>query len=212
MKKSLLIAATTLAFSQLSFAQDGQISVGPAASQLFNSEAASYGVSFDYKGKDGLFVPVNIQVGSDVQKFTAGVGLTTAQSKSVLTYSAAAAMAHLSFSEDLEGLIVKDQKRFALLLQQELSFQLSNRLDMGIHLDMDVLNWVKKDVIRNSSTGDYYKSVGRLQDEYGWTDSAGNRIENPKYESQEAKEAAFDSATKTGASGVGLSLKIRLGK
>lgn len=161
--KKILIASFVMAAlsSQASFAQvfdgDEDINVGIGRTEFLNSSLGATSLKIDYRSTDGLFVPVSIDLGSDLKSLSAGLGYKTGkQLSNIFTYSVAAAINHLRISEDIQTILKEDRNRFTLLLKQELTFQLTNRLALGINFDVDVLNQGRNHKAKMKTTPESY--------------------------------------------------------
>ncbi len=208
----ILAIMTVLATTQLSYAQE-VMDVGIGSTQHFNSGAGAYGVRMSYQNR-GLYVPVAFEISPQLQQAGLGLGLKTKKDFSELfSYSIAAALNHLSY-KDTSGEITEEDKRLlALLIKQEISFQLANRISLGINFDIDLTSLVKKSQIQveENYLGEDYVKAGWVRDGEIYRNSYGQTV-GVVYHTRDQLNRDLTSAKKTNATGFGLSLKFRLKK
>lgn len=149
--KFSFIALALMLTSVQAFAQDEKFEVGLSSSRLINLQTNVQGASFNYVTDGGLIVPVRIGFGNGVQQMSIGAGKRFQIQKS-LSYSVAAALGNLRLDERFE-VNKKDQERIAIELQNELNFQISNKLSLGFNYNLDAFNFMEVLNSKNEEPG-----------------------------------------------------------
>lgn len=203
----------------IGYSQEEKLDVGPSVGVLSRTGTTVYGARFSYKSPDGLSVPVSVEFGKGLQKYTAGLGLNIPFSDMV-SLSTAAALGNMHFNPESDLSDEKSMSVFTALLQQELRIQLSRNVVLGLHADFDFLNGVR--VSQIDLHKNYPALLNRTHD-YAGTDADGRPMWYSNYtgekfyadyaseeEYSEALEGMRDNQRRKSMTTFGVSLKIDL--
>lgn len=139
------------------------------------------------KGSNGfapmIVVPVSVAFSKDITMLSAGAGVsTTGLADQLLTHQISLAAANL-INKDPNIIDPANANRFGLLLQNEIGFNLSKRLNMALSVNLDLLNGLR-------SSKDAQETMNHF-DQATEADKYRLRDETIKYEYKAASMTSF---------------------
>lgn len=206
--KLLLIIITIGLFSLSCFAQDSETSfeVGSDTRLLLRSGKVVNGVSLSFTDKKThLYIPIRINFANGLHQETIGVGFKADISKK-LKYAINMALTNIN-NDDIQSMLLdEDKQRVAILIENEINYQISKRFSLGVNVSLDPGNFQR---VSNAGRKTYVNQT--LHNQYTGAPYTINR-NNADFQTKEERDYNLQSKKNSSLASFGLTLKFNIFK